>query len=124
MMIRCLKTGSQGNSGNQHGFSQKGNRCIWRCKRDLLVGTCDKRCDMLRGRNFTFWVASDRIWQSILIFLILRVFFYILCVSLLKFKAVNLHFLINAYFSIINLKYNTLLYLGFLKVSKFTLYLL
>ena len=79
---------------------------------------------MLRGRNFTFWVASDRIWQSILIFLILRVFFYILCVSLLKLKAVNLHFLINAYFSIINLKYNTLLYLGFLKVSKFTLYLL
>ena len=65
-------------------------------ERDLTVGTCDKECDMLRGRNFTFWAASDRIWQSIFIFLILRVFFYILCVSLLKLKSVNLHFLINA----------------------------
>ena len=96
MITGCVKTGNQGNGGNQRGFPQKGSMAIWRCKRDLMVGTCDKECDMLKGRNFTFWAASDRIWQSILIFLILRVFFYILCVSLLKLKSVNLHFLINA----------------------------
>ena len=65
---------------------------IRRCKRDLMVGTCDKGCDMLRGRNSTFWAASDKIWQSRLISLILRVFFYTPCVSLLKLKSVNLHF--------------------------------
>lgn len=91
-MIGCVKTGNQGNSGNQHVFPQKGSTDIRRCKRDLMVGTCDKGCDMLRGRNSTFWAASDKIWQSRLISLILRVFFYTPCVSLLKLKSVNLIF--------------------------------
>lgn len=64
---------------------------MWQGIIKMWKGSADNGNGMQKERHFTVWTASDRVWQSTL-FLSLRLFFYILFLSLLKLKSVNLIF--------------------------------
>ena len=64
---------------------------MWQGTVKMRKGSADNGNDVQKERHVTVWIASDRIWQSTL-FLSLRLFFYILYLSLLKLKSVNLIF--------------------------------